>query len=207
MADVAVLIITDGRPCLRDTLASAEKYLFPYCDGPTILVSDINHQKGLSGSVREGWEAIDLHLREDDGYGAERPRFDFVFHLEDDWIFREPVPIDDMADLLRRQGLKQVALKRQPVNPQEVAVGGFMEANPDNYAQRDGWVESFFGFTLNPCLYSTELIDWSPWPLGGGEREFTDSLPEKSRFGIYGDLTDPPRCFHIGHQRAEGWKL
>jgi hypothetical protein len=201
MADVAVLLITDGRPCLRDTLASAEEFLFPYCDGPTVLVSDVGHKKGLSGSVREGWETV--HGIVDAEWGTP----DFVFHLEDDWVFREPVPIAEMVDLLCREKLTQVALKRDAVNPHELAVGGFMEANPDNYTQRDGWVQSRFGFTLNPCLYATYMVGFNPWPLGGGEREFTDSLPAKSVFGIYGNLTDPPRCFHIGHQRAEGWKL
>lgn len=197
MARIACLIITDGRPCLQETLRSAEEFLFPYIDGPTYIASDVLHKKGLSGNVTSGWSAAD---------GQDH---DWVFHLEDDWVFTEPVPVEEMAQLQQRECLLQVALKRNPVNPIEQAVGGFMEANPDNYEQRDGWVESFFGFTFNPCLVPCTVLDL---PTEDGEAGLTRTLRAThyqgmARFGIYGNLDDLPRCFHIGHQRAEGWKL
>src|SRR5690606_35158775 len=142
------------------------------------LVSDVQHRKGLSGSVREAWQKAASHCPTK-----------YLFHLEDDWVFREPVPVGEMIELLNRECLAQVALKRDPA-PHERAVGGFMQLNPHNYVQSDGWVVSFFGFTLNPCLYDNPPL--LMWPEGGGEREYSDLLTG-ARFGIYGNMDDPPR--------------
>ena len=184
MPRVAVLVVTDGRPYLSDTLRSAEEYLFPYITGPVLVASDVNHRLGLSGNVRQGWRMVG-------GVHAE-----YVFHLEDDFVFTGPVPVDQMVELLETERLAQVALKRQPVNPVEQALGGFMEANPHNYSQRQGWVRSEFGFTLNPCLYRNPKAESWIWPEGGGEAEFTAWLRRhnpSARFGIYGNVDDPPR--------------
>lgn len=203
---VACLLITDGRPCLQETLASAEEFLFPYLDGPTVLVSDSSHDLGLSGAIRCGWQDV--------GWVSEECRTRgnplHVFHLEDDFVFTEPVPVADMVALLEREKLAQVALKRDAVNWQEKAAGGFMQANPDNYEQRDGWTESRFGFTFNPCLYDLDFIGGATAQEWKGEAGLTQLLSLRTyprRYAIFGNIDDPPRCFHIGHQRSAGWKL
>lgn len=193
---VACLLITDGRPCLQDTLASAEEFLFPYLDGPTVLVSDTTHKLGLSGAIREGWRKV--------GHP------EYVFHLEDDFVFREPVPISHMIGLLEYERLTQVALRRDFV-PGAEPPGGYFELHPERYTQRDGWVESAFGFTFNPCLYPASVIytmSEFPWQ---GEAGLTATMKDHPawrdfRCAIYGNLTDPPRCFHIGVRHPE-WKL
>ncbi len=204
---VACLLITDGRPCLQETLASAEEYLFPYLDGPTVLVSDTTHKLGLSGAIREGWR----RLGECEAYCT--PAFEYVFHLEDDFVFTEPVPVDDMVNLCEREKLAQVALRRDFI-PGAEPPGGFYELHPERYTQRDGWVESLFGFTFNPCVYPlnryvTHMNDWQG--ESGLTAEIRANVPQEGgwydRFAIYGDLTDPPRCFHIGLHRSAGWKL
>lgn len=198
MAQTGCLIITDGRPYLADTLRSAHQHLLPYITGPTVIVTDHDHRRGLSGAIRHAWAQLD-HIN-----------VDYIFHLEDDFTFPDRVPVQEMIRLLNDEQLCQVALKRQPVNPWEQQAGGFIEANPGNYTARDGWVESFFGFTLNPCVYpKPRWEDGWVWPVGGGEAEFTAHLRRigSPRFGIFGDVTDSPRCTHIGHQRAPEWKL
>lgn len=201
---VACLLITDGRPYLQETLRSAEEFLFPYIDGPTVLVSDSSHKLGLSGAIREGWERLRL------------VRCSYAFHLEDDFVFRAPVPVDEMVALLEREKLWQVALKRGPVNDLEHAHGGFMQANPHNYEQRAGWVESHFGFTFNPCVYRNPIHPLV-MPEWAGEAGLTEQLRgweavpnqkyDYARYGIFGSIEDPPRCTHIGHERAAGWTL
>lgn len=199
---VAVLLITDGRPCLQDTLASAARYLFPHVDGPTVLVADSHHEFGLSGAIKEGWSRLDgwaQHMKD----GGYQP---YIFHLEDDFTFDAPVPVADMVALLEREKLTQVALRREAVDGDPP--GGFM--NTPNYVDRRGWVEAvrnnphfFYGFTFNPCIYPAFPTVSRGWE---GEAGLTAVLPKSSRLGLYGDISDPPRCFHIGVRHPE-WKL
>lgn len=190
MPRIALVVVTDGRPCLTETLRSAAE-LLPI-DGPTFLVNDAQHKLGLSGAVCEGWRQ------------AARSNVDWVFHLEDDFVFDRPVPVDEMIGLCYGARLAQVALKRGPVNLEEAQAGGFMELNPANYVQREGWVESFFGFTLNPCVVPRSVFEGRMFT--NGERGLTDQLVG-GRFGIFGTIDDPPRCEHIGVQRSAGWTL
>jgi hypothetical protein len=190
---IALLVITDGRDYLTDTLRSEATWLPP--PDLRVLVNDADHKLGLSGAIRAGWRQ--LRAIGWDGW---------VFHLEDDFCFPGPVPLTDMARICDHNHLAQVALKRDCANPAEQRVGGFMSLNPANYAQRDGWVESFFGFTFNPCLYRFSTVVPYIEARWAGEAGLTQ-LMQGERFGIYGSIDDPPRCFHIGHQRADGWKL
>lgn len=205
---VAVLLITDGRPCLQQTLASAEEFLFPYVDGPTVLVSDTQHKLGLSGAIKNGWQSL-WSFRDASHQRGSTP---YIFHLEDDFTFREPVPVDDMARLCERENLTQVALRREavPFDPP----GGFL--NTPNYEERDGWIECvdnhpgfFYGFTFNPCIYPFHAVDGFRNPAWQGEAGLTSCLRKLGglRLGLYGSLTDPPRCFHANTPRSAGWKL
>lgn len=194
---VACLLITDGRPCLQETLASAEEFLFPYLDGPTVLVSDTRHKLGLSGAIKRGWEKL--------------PPCDYVFHLEDDWTFGDRIPVAAMIDLLESKKLAQVALKRQAIY-HELGAGDLYRAYEaeQRYIDRGTWVESMFGFTFNPCIYRMSDAKRWLWRMTDGEAGITAAIREKdpeTRFGMFDTYDAEPWCWHANTERAAGWKL
>lgn len=149
---------------------------------------------GLSGAVEAVWRAA-----------TESWAPDWVFHLEDDWRFVRPVDLSWLAAAADGNELGQMALKRGPVNPVETAAGGFMQANPSQYVQHNGWVESSWGFTLNPCVIPGRVAA-AGWRRGWGEREFSDANPDM-RFGLWGTVDGDPHVEHIGHHRSGSWRL
>jgi len=211
----ALVVITDGRrQYLERALASADKHL-PYFDyrlavddsadlefgrwlNRTFDGGTIHHgeKEGLSGAVRTAWEYL--------------PAVDWVFHLEDDFVFPSDVPFDDMVDVCQQNGLAQMCLVRQPCNPTEAMAGGLLEGYPAPLERHDGFVTQSHLFSLNPCVYPAWVRAYGGWPEGGGEREFTDQLHKTrpdAKFGYWGEMGDPPRCIHIGASRTPTWKL
>lgn len=196
---VALLVITDGRKgYLRRTLASAASML--RLEGgfdQHVTVDDSDHRLGFAGAIQAGWEQIQT---------------DWVFHLEADFTFNEPVQIAEMIELLKgRPHLAQVALKRQPWNEFERAAGGIIEQSPADYRDvSDGharWTEHQRFFTTNPSVYSRGLVDLG-WPqVAESEGIFTLQLIELGRsFAYLGGKFDAPRVTHIGETRAKGWR-
>ena len=204
---IALLVITDGRwNYLSDCLASAEANLswpfverilvddsaMPGCPDPegwTIVRNP--ERRGLAGAIQAGWDAL--------------PDCDFVFHLEDDFVFPAPVDVESMVFHLRNDWkLAQVALMRQPWGPDEQAVGSVYATDPMAYTEAAGIVTHRKLFTFNPCLYPRIITDYG----AGLERDVTDRLlAEGARFAYLGAKDDAPRCWHIGHQRSPGYKL
>lgn len=192
VSDRADLYLPD---CLR-SLADA----WPYHPAP-IIVDDRLHRLGMAGAVRQGWEQALAR-------GA-----DFVLHVEEDFRFSQPIPIDKLQFVLERcPDLAQVVLKRQPWNEQEKAAGGIIEANPDAYVEHRAfgrnvvWSEHWQIFSLNPCLIPRRVLELG-WP-DGNEAEFTKRcVDEGLHFAFYGAKADPPLVEHVGHQRAQGWRL
>jgi len=218
MTNVSLVIITDGRQnCIDKTIPSMYENL--YCDFfEKIIINDsadpryhdylsrkypefkiISHEerRGLAGAVISAWDNVSLDS-------------DYVFHLEDDFIFNQKIDVEYMANLLEgNQHLIQMALVRAPVNPPEEEVGGFVFQHLDSYQQKDGFFEHGRLFTLNPCLYPMSTVNIG-WPEHGGESEFTNKVHELSSdylFGFLGDIYDPPKVTHIGGRRSEGWFL
>lgn len=196
MASVTLLFIHDGRRRHMDAcLASALKNL-PMFD-EVVWVDDSEHRLGFAGAIQNGWRHV---------------QSEWVFHLEQDFLLLEPVPIDEMIELLLfRPHLAQVALKRQPVNEQEKAAGGIVELDPDAYTEchSEGlvWTEHRKFFTTNPSLYSSDLCrrGWPREPLSEGiftHRLLTD--PDLA-FAFWGGKEDPPRVEHIGHRGGWGY--
>lgn len=158
--------------------------------------------RGLSGSVRTLWEA------------AQILDVDYIFHVEEDFTFNADIDIEKLISILTMAPhLWQVALKRQPVNPEEAEVGGFMQQDPGAYTQYYSnhdpslvWVEHRKFFTLNPCLYPLSITR-PLWPKGGGEREFSQHVfqnPENA-CAFFGAVDDPPLVDHIGNYRGGNW--
>lgn len=195
---IALLRIGDGRDDYHDrSFASAVENL-PKVDA-VVTVDDRDHKLGFAGAIQQGWEDI-LDL------GA-----DYVFHLELDFTFCEPVDLHAMIDLLERQPhLAQVSLKRQPWNERERAAGGIVEADLDDFTeQRDDqavWTEHRRYWTTNPSVYSTRWcqLGWPQEPQSEGvftHMLLTDPL---LRFAIWGGRHDPARVTHIGDLREGG---
>lgn len=163
---------------------------------------------GFGGSMVNAWQHV-----------AQLDDVEWVFHLEDDFVFNRPVDLDDLIALSRAQPhLAQVALRRQPWGA-EIPHGGFEYQQPDWYEERaDGqhtWLETTRNFTTNPSLYRRRLCDHG-WPTGQHSEgvigfELRDrGLPwevpgDLVRFGFAGGWDDGRRCVdHIGDDRAGG---
>lgn len=168
-------------------------------NGDQMIFDDRDHRHGLAGNARRAWEwALDT--------GS-----DYLLHLEEDFLFHEPVSLRSMQLVLDvNPHLAQVVLKRQPWNDQEAAAGGIVEMNPDAYTERHWgaltWAEHDIIFSLNPCLIPRRVLELG-WP-DGNEAEFTQTcLANGYRFAFYGGKFDPPRVLHVGAQRSFGWRL
>lgn len=218
MSKVSLVVITDGRQdCIERTISGFESVVnFSFYE--KIIINDsadiryhhyltsrfphfkiVSHEtrRGLAGAVQSAWSSVSTDS-------------DYVFHLEDDFLFNETPAIEDMINLLKdNPHLVQMALVRAPVNPPEEEVGGFVFQNLQDYHQKNGYFEHGRLFTLNPCVYPMSTVKIG-WPDHGGESEFTSkvhSIDSNFRFGFYGDIYDKPRTVHIGGRRSEGWFL
>ena len=171
------------------------------------VIDDRDHFLGMAGAVRAGFEWA---LSED---------ADFVYWHEEDFLLNGPINLEPMATILDAcPHLSQMALKRQPWSPEEVATGGFMEGHPSEYLDHafttaDGeplpgleWVETRRNFTLNPCLIPRRTLIVG-WPDDNEAGMTTRLLERGMSFGFYGRAADPPRVTHVGVQRASGWRL
>ncbi len=177
------------------------------------IISHIT-KRGLSGSIQSLWSA------------ARSLGAGYIFHVEEDFLFLQPVPMTEMLEMLNRDvftGIAQVALKRQPCNVDEIEAGGFMQLAPDSYLEIDmngydpdtkekiirySFVAHRNFFTLNPSLYPRWVMDLG-WEDGWGEKEFAERLFQHENVvcAYMGTVDDPELVFHTGHYRAENWTL
>jgi hypothetical protein len=220
MTTVTLLVMTDGRrDCLARTVASATANLDGLITRGVIHddSGDANHRcwlakafvdfdivhagqrQGFGGAIRSAWS----HL-------LAGPPTDHVFHLEDDFLFNRPVPLDAMAEVLDTEPhLVQLALRRQPWNADERAAGGIVEQHPWDYVDRidtagHQWLEHRRFFTTNPSVYRWSLMR-NVWPRGANsEGRFTHHLlaSPKVRFGFWGSRDSGEWVEHIGHERV-----
>lgn len=217
MSSIAIVIITDGRrECLGRTVASLQE---AWGDNPVdkIVVVD-------DSCDPEHWQWVDQHLAMHQrvrhmrrmGFGGaiqsawnEVGDFDFIFHLEDDFLFNEPIDVVGMCGVLNVEtDVIQMALKRQPWNPQEIEAGGFMEQHPEDYHDRvtmgHRWCWQRRFFTTNPSFYRGSLCSRG-WPqVEHSEGMFSlDLLQDPDvKFGFWGHAQDPPKVTHIGDVRV-----
>jgi hypothetical protein len=189
-----------------------------------VHVDDRSHELGFGGAIAAGWRALT------DSAWA----FDYVLHVEEDWRFDRPVDLVGMAALLDcAPELAQVALRRNAVNPAELAAGGLVELWPDEYTdawldvvvapaavvsvtsagdalvestiRRLHWLEHGLFWTTNPSLYRYELMRHG-WPAGArSEEAFTSALKARGhRFAFWGQRADGPWVTHTGDHRRQG---
>lgn len=215
MDDIVLIVFTNGRlKLLRETIDSAEKNLqceFAYKlimnDCPEVALELQNCycprgfgiysnlvKSGYCSSIQKAWDSL-------------KERHQWIFHLEDDFIFNESIPVMDMIRVLKHDSrLAQMALVRQPVNSIELAAGSILKATIERYTPQkwDGfqWLESNFCFTNNPCIYP-DLITRYPYPMEKawpwGENRFSEFLRAHGyRFGYWGTIEQSPKVTHIG---------
>lgn len=211
--DTILLVMTDGRDdYLKETMASAQKNLpslqtYIHDDGGDEAHRELLRQtypeatvvggerSGFAGAIKRAWESI--------------PECKWVFHLEDDFTFNEPVDLAGMVKVMKRfPYLVQIALLRQPWSGPEIQYGGVIGLNPPSYEDKSfegvNWTEHRNFFTTNPSLYSYEIVRRG-WP----QLEFSEPImaaqvlkdPE-ARSAYYGSKKDGPRVFHIGRNRS-----
>jgi hypothetical protein len=192
---LTLLLIGDGRERYRKRcLASARRHLPEFVFEHEVEVDDSDHQLGFAGAIRIGWAQVTT---------------DWVLHVEEDFVFTRPVPVEEMIHLLRRYPyLAQVALKRQPVSPAEIDAGGVVELHSEEFTECNDkhatWVEHRRYFTTNPSIYPSRICDLG-WPQEeGSERAFTDRILQDpiNRFAIWGRKFADPMVTHIGDVRA-----
>jgi hypothetical protein len=160
---------------------------------------EVFHTKEKSGFAKamlSAWE----QLKKDNN--------EFVFHLEDDFIFISDVYVNDMMKILSEHDyLAQLALLRQPTGHRERHKGGIIQSHPECYTDcTDGqlnWVEHQVNFTCNPTLYRKKLIYDFPWPNSNySERNYGPMLYAAGlKCAFLGKSTDPPIVHHIGDLR------
>lgn len=173
-------------------------------------IQSVTECQGFGGAIINAWETIKTRCYTDT---------QFVFHLEDDFIFTRPVDLwEMMATLDSNPFLSQVALQRQPWNEAEKAAGSIYNSRPGAFQQKrpmvidqpwrssnlTGWIEHTEFFTTNPSLYRRSMLFGYPWPTGtGSEGNYSAHLRECGfKFGYWGNLTDDPWVIHIGNERV-----
>lgn len=159
---------------------------------------------GLAAAVNSAWGCV--------GSGI-----DYIFHMEDDFIFNEKINIKKMIHIIEAEpNITQVSLKRQPVSSEEIAAGGFMnfktfepiECKIYWGGEELNWVEHRSFFTLNPSIIPKVIFEQG-WPEGNeagmAERLYCEGSDYWGSY--YGNLGSPPKVTHIGHYRSGDWKL
>lgn len=206
---VVIVCLTNGaRDTLAPTLASAEEMLAGPI-GRRIIANDSGRPLDF-----DGWDDVPIGRRS--GYtratkaalelsmGSGQP---WVFFLEDDFTFNEPIDLAEMQAIMASEPrLIQLSLKRQPWYDYELEAGGIIEAKPQAFEQRDGFVAHRDYWAQNPMLCRRSFLAEHEWPLqSGSERAFAKHIFRQHPSyiaGIYGRIEDPPRCTHIGTERA-----
>lgn len=218
MTPYVLAVITDGRKSLiAQTIPSflgvasyppEQSYIFDDSGDPVYQrwlkktfnfeVISRDHRVGFAGAMGAAWEFL-----------SQLPRGpEFVFHLEDDFLFNRQVDIQAMIDVLQeRPYLQQMALRRQPWNAREKAAGGVVETRRRAFTETtngtDTWLEHRLFWTCNPSLYRRSLT-FQGWPqVKRSERVLTGRLLGKrvNRFAYWGGLDSGEAVFHIGVKR------
>lgn len=219
---IAVLVMTDGRgecisqaiPSLLANLKGNLGLMMIHDDSadqdyqdwlrtefPDWLITSGSRRLGFGGAYERAWKIVDTVASDDHRY---------IFSTEDDFTFNRPVDLVGMSDVLDTMPhLKQMALRRQPWNDEEIAAGGIIERFPradfeEFRSQEHSWLEHRRWFTTNPSLIPRSVIEQG-WPnVPQSEGMFTHQLltDPMARFGYWGTYDSGEWVTHIGNQRV-----
>lgn len=212
-ADQIVLVaLTNGeRDTLKPTLESARDHLQGPIGRRLLCVDAVDHRVAELAKRFPAWDVVQIRGGDysravsgalDQAVGSGQA---WVFWLEDDFRFEGDIDLAEMQRLVERDDLAQLSLKRQPWFEHELEAGGVIEADPDSFTQRDGYVEHRAYWTMNPMLTKRSTLASHRWPRGrDSERRFglTVFRDPDARVGMLGEIDDPPRVEHIGLERA-----
>ena len=162
------------------------------------VIDDREHKLGLAGAANAAWQwAVEQDL-------------DYLFHVEEDFIFTGAVDILELRDILDlNPELAQVCLQRQATAPHEIYAGGVMkalgaEARICNSCGLRWSVQSSI-FSLNPSLIPRHVFELG-WPTSN-ESGFTQQLLDLGyAFGFLGHPSDMRVVDTIGNMRSAGWR-
>lgn len=183
------VVYSDWGPAFRDELEAIAKPFGFYVAGPSEHV-------GYVKAVQQLWRYID-----------RRALGEFVFAVEDDFLYDRDVDLGPMIESLRSDPhLRQVALLRGAFYARERAGGilGWPEASftPRDATNGHGRLEHRLFWTMNPSLFHRS-VTLQHWPgVESSERVFGDRLLQdpQAKFAFWGDGT--PWISHIGEVRA-----
>lgn len=221
MTTLTLLVITDGRQeCLHRTLESLDLSVDLDVISRRVIVNDCGEnpafgdwldtlgfdehlrpatsRRGFAGAIAAGWKAA----------GDS----DYVFHLEDDFIFQRPVNLQHIMKVLAdHPHLAQMALRRQAWNDEEVKAGGVVESRPSEFVDcSDGeaqWLEHRCFFTTNPAVLPAQTVA-REWPqVQHSEGIFGLKLFEdpQTTCGYWGRREHLPWVRHIGVRGGIGY--
>ena len=136
-----------------------------------------------------------------------RAQGEYIFSIEDDFVYDRPVDLGPMLDALQEHPhLRQMALLRGAYYPREVEAGGVLQSLPTPVTLRNDrphpFVEHRDHFTDNPSLFHKSLVS-TPWPTGTStERHFGNTILKNpdAAFAYWG--SGDPWISHIGAVRA-----
>lgn len=163
---------------------------------------------GFCGATEQAWRQATVPARPDQ----------YVFWLEHDFDFTQPVDLERLALVLRQQpGLAQMALMRDAANKTEKQAGGLYESRRDDYTlctlggahvDRDplDYLEHRAYFTTNPSLMRWTFMYDNPWPAYNEQCEgrFGIELVERGyTFGAWG--RGEPWVEHTGKRTGFGY--
>lgn len=216
---IALLVFTDGRDdLLRQTLTSfsihteqhdmiTHRILVDDSGLPSDRLEDIKNRfdlyvqpetkAGFCGVIQKAWSLVP-------------PNVDFIFHLEDDFLFNRSVDLLELVETLQDNPyLAQIVLKRQAWSTEEKKAGGVVEMWPSQYTQKNYkdryWLEHRLFWSTNPSLYWADFCR-EGWPDGPRcEEAFTNKLITRNptlKFAFWGEKKDAPWVEHVGWVRA-----
>lgn len=206
--DYRLIVVTHGRPCLRETLEAFRARVNPQPREVYVIV-DGGQSDALDAMTP--WNAIPFYVERTEprgfccatarawqmaaeplGAGADGPTH--VFWLEDDFVVEREIDLMPLAVVLEVEELAQMALYRDPYSDEERMVGGYLN-RPDRkyWPQRTlghDWYRHDHYWTTNPSLFRREFAARNTWPMGPEcEGHFSLQLAELglARYGVWGD--------------------
>lgn len=216
LLDYRLCILTNGRPCLRETIEAFRWRVTP-TPAEVVVFDDGGTQE--THKRMTAWHAIPaktVYSSESLGFcratralwrEASKPGPEFVWWLEDDQVIQQKVDVEAMAEVLRANPrLAQMGLMRQPVNSEEIAAGGCRALRPDQYEERDGWLESTTNFSTGCSLIRREFMLDQPWPSYDHScegRYSIELLAKGYKFAVWG--LGEPWVKHVGVRSGHGY--
>lgn len=222
---IPLIVLTNGRPCIHDTVAAAREHLTGW--DRLVIVDDSGdeaHRRRLFNTlepqtlqpVAPAAAGYNAAMKEVWRIGRNFP--DGIFLLEDDFILETDVDVSYLKGILdQRPQLTQLALLRQPWWQNEVDAGGLIPAlekeghvfqDMSLYCGRAVWTEHRAFFTTNPTYIPARTLGYE-WPDGDysegmfGKHLF-DSDPD-ARSAFLGSRTDGPLVRHVGVRSGFGY--